>query len=319
MIEKIKIESRDVWLKLRQQDVTASSAACLLGIHEYQTIFSLFALKSGAISDEIEETPAMRRGLLLEPIALKLLREYRPDWEIKWNGTPGELGEFYYRDPEFRLGATPDCFVIDPKRGRGIVQVKTIESSIFRKKWFGDEDEAECSEMLPPLWTAVQANIEADLSKANWAAIAALVVGSGLDLHVIDVPLHAGVMSRVREAVTEFWRRVAAKEPPDPDFGRDGRTIAALYGEDNGLEIDLSGDNEIRGLLEERESLMAINKPNDARLEEIKAALKFKIGPNVAGYLPGWTLTNKVQHREEKLMAAASLRVLRVKRAKTGR
>src|SRR5262249_6073732 len=63
-IERIRISSREQWLKLRQSDVTASVAAALLGIHPYQTVFALWALKTGKISDDVEETPPMRRGKL---------------------------------------------------------------------------------------------------------------------------------------------------------------------------------------------------------------------------------------------------------------
>ncbi len=64
---------------------------------------------------------------------------------------------------------------------------------------------------------------------------------------------------------------------------------------------------------------MAANKPNDTRLEEIKSRLRFKLGPNVAGYTPGWEITNRMQHRQEKWSPSASFRVLRVKRTKSGR
>jgi hypothetical protein len=42
----------------------------------------LWALKSGRVAAGAEETAAMIRGRLLEPVALDLLREQRPGWEI---------------------------------------------------------------------------------------------------------------------------------------------------------------------------------------------------------------------------------------------
>ena len=71
---------------------------------------------------------------------------------------------------------TPDLFVECPERGRGIVQIKSVEGSIFRKKW----RDPETNEIAPPLWIAVQGIVEAHLDGAQWAAVAPLVVGFGM-------------------------------------------------------------------------------------------------------------------------------------------
>ena len=62
----------------------------------------------------------MRRGRLLEPIALQLLQEEKPDWVIAPH-------PFYYRDGEMRLGASPDALASRPDiSGIGVVQLKTV-------------------------------------------------------------------------------------------------------------------------------------------------------------------------------------------------
>jgi predicted phage-related endonuclease len=313
MIERIPIASRDQWLTMRRQDVTASVAGSLLGVHEYQTAYNLWALKSGKISEDVEETPAMTRGMLLEPVAMKLLRIDRPDLRLTWNGIPGEISGDYFRDPEHRIGCTPDCFMEDD-RGRGIVQFKSVEQNIFRKKWHVGDDDGSYAEISPPLWTVVQAIIEADLTESQTAALAVLVVGSGLQVHFIDVPIHAGVIDRMREAVKDFWRRVEQNDPPTPDYAADGETIAKIYSADNGREIDLSRDNRMVTILEERENLLALRKDAKDRLEPLNAELKEKLGENTAAYARGWQVTNKLQHRKAYAVEANAFRVLRTKR-----
>ena len=50
MIEQLAIESREQWLAMRRQDITASTAGALLGLHPYVTAYSLWAEKTGLVS-----------------------------------------------------------------------------------------------------------------------------------------------------------------------------------------------------------------------------------------------------------------------------
>ena len=101
-IESFPVTDRAEWLRWREQDVTASVVAALFGpdVHPYMSPFHLFALKAGLIQEDPEETPAMRRGRLLEPVALELLREERPTWDCRHVNR-------YFRDTVHRVGGTP--------------------------------------------------------------------------------------------------------------------------------------------------------------------------------------------------------------------
>jgi len=302
-VETISITSRDQWLALRSQDITASVAGALLGVHEYTTPYALWALKTGQIQEDAEETPAMRRGRRLEPIAIEELRELRPDWQVK-------PCKFYYRDPEARLGATPDAFASCPERGLGIVQIKTVEPMIFRKKW----RDPETGEIELPLWIAVQAIVEAHLTGAKWACVVALIVGHGIDLEIIDVPIHAGVIDRIRTAVADFWHLVGSGETPAPDYGRDGAIIEQLFRADNGETIDLTTDNALPGLLAERERLSEEKSAAEKRLKEIKAEILAKLGnASFARVADGRLISAKTIHRKEYIAKASSYRDLRIK------
>jgi YqaJ-like viral recombinase domain len=101
-IERIPIIDQRQWLGLRQRDVTASTVGALLGVHPYASALGLYLLKTGQIEADAEDTPAMRRGGLLEPVAHRILREDHAEWIDTL--APGA----YFRDPDARLGATPD-------------------------------------------------------------------------------------------------------------------------------------------------------------------------------------------------------------------
>jgi predicted phage-related endonuclease len=303
-IERIAITDRASWLDLRKKDVTASVAGALLGVHPYASAYGLWALKSGRLDEDVEETPPMRRGRLLEPIAVQLLREERPDWTIIGDHPVG----FYYRDPVARIGATPDVLVKDERGRPGVVQIKTVEPGVFRREW-RDEDGLA----TPPLWIVVQAIIEAHLTGAEWATVAAMVVSFGVELHVVPVPIHAGIIDRIKEEVGTFWTRVESGTAPDPDYGRDGKLIAKLYPQDDGTEIDLSTDNRMPILLSDREEIKARMKADKASCEQVEAEIKSKLGSATYGRLnDGRVVSWKLQNRSGYSVAPTSFRMLRV-------
>lgn len=302
-IERIAIENRDQWLALRSQDVTASIAGALLGVHPYSTAYGLYLLKKGLIQEDPEETGPMRRGRLLEPVAVQMLREDRPNWIIE----EYPIG-YYYRDPAARIGATPDVFATNEHGKPGIVQLKSVEPSVFRREWKTDSGMIE-----PPLWIVVQAILETYLTGREWAAVAPLVVGFGLELPIIDIPIHAGIFQRIKAEVDQFWQRIDEGRAYDPDYARDGGLIAQLYPQDNGVEIDLSGDNETPMFVDLLESARAARKLAETEEKTAKAALASKMGEaSIALLSDGRRVSNKTQNRAGYFVNESSFRVLRV-------
>lgn len=304
-VERIRIGSRDQWLKLRRQDITASVAAALLGIHPYTTAFQLWALKTGRVSEDTEETPPMRRGRLLEPVAVQILREEHPDWQF--SDYPVGL---YFRDPATRLGATPDLLAHDPERKSTVIQIKNVEPGVFRRDWKRDDGTIE-----PPLWIAIQALVETHLTGFERAAVAPMVVGHGVDLPLIPIPLHEGIIERIKREVELFWQLLRDGRSPDPEFGRDAALIGKLYSPD-GNTVDLSADNETPALIARKEQLAAQKSAIDDEQAEIKGRLLTKLGGASAGKLiDGRFLTAKRINRKEFTTPATSYVDLRVKKS----
>jgi hypothetical protein len=297
--------TRAEWLALRKKSIGASEAAALLGIHEYQSAYGLWAFKTGAIPADEEETPPMRRGRLLEPVAVQMLREERPEWEIVANQIPGGL---YYVDEDLRLAATPDAFATCAERGRGLIQIKSVERSVFSRKWHQD------GELNVPLWIAVQAIVEADLVGADWVAVAALVVSHGVDLEIVEVPLHDGIIGRIKSETANFWEMVRRGKRPDPDWKRDGRLIEALY-DPTGEVIDLSSINYLPEIADEKELLSAQNRVNELRLKEIKAEFLARLGDaSAARIADGRIITAKRVERAGYSVKPSSYVDVRVKK-----
>jgi hypothetical protein len=302
-VERIQIQSRDQWLAARKQDVTASTAAGLLGLHPYVTPYALHQFKSGAIADDTDETQPMRRGRLLEPVAVQMIREDYPD--IKLDDYP--VG-YYYRDPEHRIGATPDLLATDAKGRLGVVQIKNCEPSIFRRDWRGENGGVD-----PPLWIVVQALIEAYLTGAEWAAVAPMRVSFGVEIELIPIPLHAGIIDRIKYEVAEFWERVERGTPPDPDYGKDGALIAKLFPKDDGSEIDLSADNMAPQLVADLERARADKKDAETREKIAKTGINEKMGPaRFARLADGRRISNSTIDRKAYEVAATSFRMIKI-------
>ncbi|MCR6673286.1 YqaJ viral recombinase family protein [Devosia ginsengisoli] len=309
MIQMIRPSNRAEWLRARGFDVTASQVGALFGAHEYTTLYGLWAAKTGRVSRDDEETPAIQRGRLLEPVAVQLLREQYPKWRIDHNAAEN----IYFRDPDARLGGTPDVLVTAKDRGKGVVQIKSVEASVFRKKWIDEDGNVE-----PPLWIALQASLEAYLTGSVWAAVAPLVIGYGVDMPLVEVPLVDGVVDAMKAKAAEFWQMVAEGREPPPDFARDGALIERIYGYgDPEHEIDLSADNRIPELIEERQEHANSVRGISARIDEIDTEIKAKLGAaHVAHLGEGRRITWKPQKRDGFFVEPTTIRPLRYPKAR---
>lgn len=312
-VEVITPRDEAAWHRARGQDITASVVGALFGVHDFTTIFELWAVKTGRIQRLPGETDAIRRGRLLEPVAVQIIREDHPEWRIMHNAAENT----YYRDPERRIGATPDVIVECPRRGRGVVQIKSVEARTYRRKWLDDET----GEPEAPLWIALQAIQEAHLTGARWAAVAPLVVSYGVELPLIEIPLDnaPGVMAAVIEKTADFWRMIEEGREPDPDFDRDGALIDQLYEiGDAGDAVDLTGHDGILDLIAERRVARETITAAEDRVAAIDAEVKSLLGEAEEGFIPGGQRITWKTHRRASPDGAPGLyRVLRYPRPRT--
>lgn len=270
-VECILPTDRENWLKLRRDFVTASVAGALLNCHPYTTAYQLWALKIGRIEESTEENEAMRRGRLLEPVAVQMLREERPTWTVDYRADNA-----FYCDRELRLGATPDAFAYRPDMdGRGIVQFKTSSEEAFRSGWL----DPETRDVEVPLWIAVQAIVEAKMTGAEWAAVAVLVVGRGIRMEVIDIPLHENVWSVLLLAVKGFWAVIAAGEHPPIDWDRDGSAVLDVNRWAEAKRIDLTGDETVDVFASDLEDTRTKRRELQKREDVLRAQILYALGP----------------------------------------
>lgn len=293
------ITSPEQWHGLRKQNVGCSEVAALFGVHEYLTGFALAARKQGKLPDQVDDA-VLQRGRLLEPVAKQLIAESNPDWQlIEANA--------YYADSSIRFGCTPDLFVKN-ERGVGVVQIKTVAPQIFARKWHNDDGAIE-----PPLWIAIQAMCEQHLTGVDFAIVAALCVGYGISLELVDVPYLPHLIESARERVFLFWEMVDAGQLPPPDYGEDKKHLARVFAQDDGTELDLSSDNELPEIVEQYEALkMARNTAQDG-IDEALGKILHRLGPAARARFAGGTITAKTINRKAYMVPDGSYRRMTIK------
>lgn len=308
-VHRTPITSRADWLALRAGKIGGSEIAALFGEHPFKTHLELYAEKAGLVPADAPSSAIMQRGLILEPAVAEAVRTLRPTWRLAKN-------EDYLWSDDWRLGATPDYLAYDPARDSvGVLQTKAIAMPEFLEKWW---------QHGPPMGYVLQTTQEVMLDAqargiANaWGAIGVLAISSyGYETRVWEFERNAGAETRIIRAAEAFWGAVERGEPPAPDFARDGDVIKALHPRDDGTTLDLTGDNRLAFLLDERERLGAEIRtaaPAEKQLDAINAEIKAKIGAASVVICDGWELSHKLQSR--KATPASEFRVLRAKRVK---
>lgn len=297
MIEKHQITDRAEWLQRRALDLTASDIGAAAGVDKFKTRLGLYAEKTGAILPPGDTKP-MRRGRWLESAVLAAIREERPDWEVRPVG-------FYYRDPELRLGATPDFMGVTDQPGITNIQAKVVSRPTFERDW------AEG----PPLSYQLQTLCEAMLMDAQRSIVAALVIDTyNAELELFPLPRHDAAERNIRQIAEAFWDSVREGRAPPADYAQDREVIEALHPTSVAEPVlDLTGDNELSVLLPRWAALKAGMKTDAKEVAEIETAIKAKLGDAERASLPGWDVSWKSQHRKETIVKASSYRVLRVR------
>lgn len=289
MIEVRRIFDRETWLGWRKEVLTASDIGAADGLDSYRSALSVYADKMGGIV--ADETPIMRRGRLFEAAAVEYLREEHPTWTI-------ERSHNFYLDVDIRLGGTPDVVAIDDIGAKVNIQVKTVSAPTF-EAWDG----------VPPKAYVLQTAAENYLTGSDRGILACLVVSTySAELVEFEVPRHQAAERRICDIVRQFWKNVANGVVPKPRYDQDADIIDELFAPDEAVPVplDLSSDNRIYDLLEDRDRLKKTVKGAEDEIKALDAELVHKLNGATLALANGWKITNKLTHRKEYVVKAAT-------------
>jgi predicted phage-related endonuclease len=301
MIQRIPVTSREQWLAERSKDVTASVVGGLRGLHPYTSRLKLYKQHTG-FEFSVQPNVRMERGTLLEDAIAKRVGQQRPDWTI-------EKADVYLRDPDRRLGATPDFFVTDARGRRGILQTKLSIAGVFEREW-----KDETGAIIPPMWIRLQALTEAMLEDADFGAIGVWIDHPFRnDCEVFEFERHPGAEAAIRADVDQFWQDVAWGVEPEPSGSVDAELVKLLYPESReDVTVDLSGNNYLTDALAERARLKEQIGSMEDRVEEIETELRGAMREAVMARFNGFVVTLRTIDRAGFTAKPARYRKLNV-------
>ena len=251
----------------RASVIGAGEVAALFDASPWVTEFELHHRKAGTIdTPEFVTDERQEAGVRME----RAIIEWACDkWGYERVKTPKRL-----HDETVRIGGHPDQFATCPARGKGVLEIKTVDYLRFRD--WGDE---------PPLQYQLQAITYAGLAGLPWADLIILVGGNQLERFQIEA--RPKVYAEICRRVAAFWQRIAEGNAPLPNFERDGEAIGALYRDLSIEEIDLTQDNLAPEACAAYLKAAAEAKDADERKKAAQAEIMFKMAEAAAnGELP---------------------------------
>lgn len=250
--ETINFDSKAEWLSLRRKDITSTEAAGLFNEGAYEnsrTFYELYQLKSGAIAPKpFKENDRTVWGNRLEAAIA--------------NGIAEDLGlivepfKVYMRIPELGAGSSFDFKIVGiadsfdgdetardmfRQYGDGVMEVKNIDAMQFRRNWIEDGESIEATVQIE-----MQVQHQLLVSGLKWAIIAPLVGGN--TPKVIYRLRDDNAAKAIAKKAKELWQRIENNNPPQPDFVKDAETIAKVFVQNDGSEVDLSDNDRLIAL-----------------------------------------------------------------------
>lgn len=289
--ETLHPENEAAWLAMRQQDLTSTECAALFGCSPYATEYELHHRKTGQLEAEFEVNNRMVWGNRLEAaIAYGIAEDF---------GLLVEPFKAYVRIPELRMGSSFDFKIVGladgftgdetyrdlfRAHGVGIMEVKNVDGLQFKRAWIAEGDDMEA-----PPHIELQVQHQQEVADLNWTLIAPLVGGNTPRPFFRLRNREYGEL--IRAKVAEFWARVDAGQAPEPDYSKDGDTIARMLANDNGQTVDMTGNNRLAELVAEYQNAAADEKAAKARKDAAKAESLMIIGENAKVIGAGFTIS----------------------------
>lgn len=287
--------TREAWLALRHQDISSTESAGLFYVSPYTTAFELAVVKRDSTYSELELGERASWGLRLQRAIAKGIAE---DYGLKVRAITG-----YARYPTLRMGASFDYEVIGLKDekadnalaemfrefGPGVLEVKNVDSLVFKNTW----GEMEDGTFEAPSHIELQVQHQLEVLGYNWGAIAVLIGGNkGL---VIVRKYYPDVGAEIRDKIAWFWGLVDKGEMPPVRYPHDNKAVIRLFKDvEPDKQYDARNDDTIIDLCTEYAN--AHEDFNAAKLakETIQAKLLEKIIDAEKILVPGFSFSAKL-------------------------
>lgn len=253
------------WLALRTLDITSTESAALFGLSPYVTAFELWHRKSSGEIPAFEMNERMKWGTRLQDVIARGVAEDM-GWKVRRN-------ESYWRHDDSRMGSSFDFDIVSHDDGPGWLEIKNVDGLVFRDAWLKNDD----GTIEAPEHIEIQVQHQLEVSNREWAAIGVLVGGNKVE--VIHRKRDRAVGQAIRRKIDAFWKTIAAKQEPAPEFPQDSAMVCSLHQyAEPGKVFDAQGDAEISQWIAEYHQAGRDERDAKDRKETAKAQILMRIG-----------------------------------------
>ena len=248
-----------------------SDLAALVGLSEWQTPLTVYA-RIMAGKWEKKQTPAQRRGILMEDVVRKMYAE----------DTGAEiLGPVKLRHPRYEFGrASLDDVVRHRGGGRRVLEIKT-DGRDRAHVWGepGTDEVPDCYAVQTEWYVGV--GLETGAIEEDTADVAALLLGVDDSPRVYHVKHQPEVYQWLLEAAERFWTdHVLPKRPPPPTTpAREAEAVRRLFQREREPLADFSAlpPEDRAAVLAWTEARARAAEANDAK-DDAELRLKLALG-----------------------------------------
>jgi len=258
------------WHDLRMRGITGTDTGAILGVSPFASAYKVWAVKTGQVTDTVQQNDRMRLGQLLEAPLIQMYREKHPEAMVH-----EDVGTFVHEEhPE--LIANPDGLVTIGDK-LYILEIKTS-----RKYW---------SEVPPHYRT--QTLHYADVFSADGVIVVSLAGG---DYQEWEIEVDANELAMQRAIILEFWaENITSGVEPDWDGSQSTyETVRAMSSPAEEGETDLGYLGvQLANAAEELDEA-------DKKLRQLKSATLAQMSEAKYGYAEGYLVAVKRQRGEGK-------------------
>lgn len=271
--EVIAYKTEEEWLKERSKDLTSSEVSALFGLNKYISEFELWHAKKSGVPIPFEEEEYTKWGNRLEAAIAAGVAEEK-SWII-------EPFKEYVRIPALRIGSSFDFRMnktmpkIGEEKKLSLLEIKNVNQFIFKEEWIVDEETKEVLEA--PTHIEIQLQHQLLVSGYDEGVIAALINGNKLIL--MERKADKEIQDAILEKCAAFWKSIDDNIEPQPDFTRDVKAIARIYGyAEPGKIFEADNDEAMFEMVKEYIKLGIGIKAAEDRRDEIKGRILTQIG-----------------------------------------
>lgn len=263
--------TRKEWLQARKSGLGGSDVASIAGLNKYSSPLKVYMDKTEPLSevDVQEVSEAAEWGTRLENLIRQKFRENHPEWRV-------QQSHFMWQSPEYPfMLANVDGLVFEPKRGWGVLEIKTA-SEWLSDNW-GDEEAPENY--------IIQLQHYLKVLGLQWGIFAVLIGGNRYKEFYVE--RDEDLIEALVQIEKDFWENhVLANVAPDPDGSTSAEEILqGLYPATSALPEDeiLELEDSTLELINELDELKEQEKAMKKRKAEIEQLLKKKLGEHQVG------------------------------------